>query len=89
MDALLHHGHWPVIGKAPVDEFRTPEYKVATAPGIYVVEDARGEVIRDATPKDLALLPFRTVVAPIRLQHAFEALHGAREWQPGYDALRA
>lgn len=28
------------------------------------------------------------VVAPIRLQHAFESLAGARPWLPAYDRLR-
>ena len=90
MDALLYHEYWPIIGSTPVpnDAIRWPESKIATAPGHYVVEDAFGEVLRTATAKDVALLPYRTVVAPIRLQHAFEALHGARNWEPEYDALR-
>lgn len=90
MDALLHHGHWSVVASTAVDEdrLRWPEYKIATAPGIYVVEDAFGAVLRDATANDVALLPFRKVVAPIWIQHAFEALHGEREWLSAYDDLR-
>lgn len=90
MDALLHHGHWLVVANTAVveDRLRWPEYKVATAPGVYVVEDAFGTAIRDATAKDVALLPFRRVVSPIVVQHAFEALHGEREWLPEYDHLR-
>ncbi len=56
-DAMLHHGHWQVIGTATVRPVALPE---------------EGEVM-----------------APIRLQHAFEALIGARPWQPVYDRLRA
>jgi hypothetical protein len=90
MDALLHHGHWSVVANAAVDEdrLRWPEYKVATAPGIYAVEDAFETVIREATAKDVALLGFRTVVSPIVVQHAFEALHGEREWLSEYDHMR-
>ena len=91
MDALLYHGHWTVIGNATVPEerFQLPEYKVATAPGHCVVEDAFGDVVRPATKDDVARLPYRKVVAPIVVQDAFEALHGARDWRPEYDTLRA
>ena len=90
MDALLHHGYWSVVANAATgkDRLRWPEYKIATAPGSFVVEDAFGTVIREATAKDVALLPFRKVVAPILVQHAFEALHGEREWLSAYDRLR-
>jgi hypothetical protein len=91
LDALLVHGHWGLVGQAEVDEgiLRSRAYKIATAPGVYEVEDAFGTVTRLATARDVALLPFRTVVAPIRVQHAFEALHGHRDWLRDYDALRA
>jgi hypothetical protein len=90
MDALLHHGYWSVVANAAVDEDRLQwrEYKIATAPGIFVVEDAFGTVIREASTKDVALLTFRTVVAPIVVQYAFDALHGEREWLSAYDHLR-
>jgi hypothetical protein len=91
LDALLFHGHWAVVGQAEVDEriLRSRDYKIATAPGVYEVEDAFGTVTRAANGRDVALLPFRTVVAPIRVQHAFEALNGQRDWLREYDALRA
>jgi hypothetical protein len=90
LDALLYRGFWVIVGNAPVADSRhtLAEYKIATAPGKYVVEDAEANVIREATARDVALLLYRQVVAPIRLQHAFEALHGAREWQPAYNELR-
>lgn len=51
MDALLHPGHWSALGNAIVDEdrLRWPEYKVATAPSVYAVEDAFGCRNRAAT----------------------------------------
>ncbi len=90
MDALLFHGHWPVIGRGANQggRLRWPEYKVATAPGRYAVEDASGRTTRPATSRDLAVLPYRKVVSPIVVQHAFEALHGAREWHADYNHLR-
>ena len=89
MDALLHGRHWKVVGHdAAAPPAVTAEYKVATAPGEFVVEDARGAVLRRADDADVASLSYRTVVAPIRLQRAFEALHGDGEWRPEYDELR-
>jgi hypothetical protein len=90
MDALLHHGHWQVVGHHGVDARRIswPEYKEGTAPGRFNVVDASGEIRRPATAEDVAHLPFRKMVAPIRVQHAFEALHGQRDWSPEYDHLR-
>ena len=78
------------MGTAPVpqERFRWPEYKLSTAPDRYVVVDAFGAVVRPAGARDVALLPYRTVVAPILVQHAFEALHGQREWLPAYEELR-
>jgi hypothetical protein len=64
------------------------ETKVAIAPGVYVVQDAFGTVVRQAEARDVALLPFRSIVAPFRMQRAFEALHGAGEWLPEYDRMR-
>jgi hypothetical protein len=91
LDALLFHGHWAVVGHADLAEnsLRSREYKVARAPGLYEVEEALGTTSRAASARDAALLPFRKVVAPIRLQRAFEALHGEHEWLPEYDELRA
>jgi hypothetical protein len=89
MDALLHHGYWQVIGNAPVDAtIGFPAYKQATAPGVFDVVDHLDGSRRRATPEEAERLPFRKVVAPIRVQHAFEALHGVRPWSPEYDELR-
>ncbi len=32
-------------------------------------------------------LPYRTVVAPVRVDKATRALHDEADWQPAYDAL--
>jgi hypothetical protein len=89
MDALLHHGYWQVIGNAPVDgTISFPAYKEATAPGVFDVVDHLDTSRRRATPEEADRLPFRKVVAPIRVQHAFEALHGMRPWSSEYNELR-
>ena len=89
MDALLHHGYWQVIGNAPVDgTIIFPTYKEATAPDVFDVVDHLDTSRRRAKPDEADSLPFRKVVAPIRVQHAFEALHGLRPWSPEYDELR-
>lgn len=89
LDALLHHGYWQVIGRRPIASIRWPAYKEATAPGRFDVVDALERHRRRANEHEAATLSFRSVVAPIRLQHAFEALHGVREWLPEYETLRA
>ena len=90
MDALLYHGHWQVVGRHAVQADRVPwpEYKEGAAPGVFDVVDASGRTRRPATTDEIERLPFRKVVAPIIVQDAFEALHGAREWLPEYDHLK-
>ncbi len=91
MDALLLHGHWRVIGHAEVDEDRIPwpAYKEGvSSPGSFDVVDASGQRRRSASEEEAARLPFRTVVAPIRVEKAFRALNGAEPWDEAYDALR-
>jgi hypothetical protein len=82
-DALLHHGHWTVIGKAKVaeDSLPWPAYKEATAPGVFDVVDYTGERRRPATSKEIRELPFRKIVAPFNLERALQAMHGKGEWK--------
>jgi hypothetical protein len=65
MDPLLRIGHWPIVGRRPVDEDRIPwpTYKVAAAPDAYVVEDHLGRRQRAATSQNIAALRFPTDVA--------------------------
>ena len=59
MDALLFHGHWAIVGhtSVPEDRIRWPEYKIATAPGVYDVDDAMRTTTRPATQADVDALP--------------------------------
>src|SRR4051812_1353020 len=91
MDALLVHGHWRVVGHAVVDDDRIPwpAYKEGVSPpGVFEVVDASGQRRRLASDEEAGRLPFRTVVAPIRVEKALRALHDTEPWVGAYDALR-
>ena len=91
MDALLVHGHWQVVGRREVDpnEIPFPAYKEGVSPpGTFNVVDYTGERRRRASDEETESLPFRSVVAPIRLEKALRALHGIEPWDDVYDALR-
>jgi hypothetical protein len=88
LDALLHHGRWEIVGNAPPPPITWPVYKEATAVGSFVAVDHSGRVLRELDAAEAAELPVRSVVAPIRVQNAFAALHGAESWNPKYEQLR-
>ena len=91
MDALLVHGHWQVVGRQDVDPTRIPwpAYKEGIMPpGTFDVVDHTGERRRRATDDEAETLPFRSVVAPIRLEKAIRALHGMEPWDDVYERLR-
>lgn len=90
MDPLLQHGHWQVVGNRPVsDDLPWPAYKEGvTPPGTFEVVDHSGHLRRRATARDIEQLNFRSVVAPIRLEKAFQALNGLGDWNPAFDSLR-
>ncbi len=88
LDAKVSVGNWRVVGNVPVvDGFPIPAYKVATSPGIVVVEDFDGKRRRLATPVEEVILPYRTIVAPVRVEKAFRALHGVGTWLDEYGSL--
>lgn len=77
MDALLFHGHWRLVGHCEVDESAIPwpAYKEGVSPpGTFDVVDFRGRRRRRATDEETERLPFRSVVAPIRVEKALRAL---------------
>ena len=90
MDALLFHGHWQVVGHRDVVRgLPWPAYKEGVSPpGTYEIVDHAGRLRRRATGAEVERLPFRSVVAPIRLEKAIQALHGLSEWNAAYDELR-
>lgn len=90
MDALLRHGRWRVQGqcRVPEDALRWPAYKEGTSPpGVFDVVDHTGQRRRRASDAEIEKLPYREVVAPIRLENAFRALHGEGEWNEAYASL--
>lgn len=90
LDAKFHAGHWPIISSAPVrEDFPLPAYKEAvTSPDHWDVVDYSGLRRRRADKAELAQLPFRTIVAPVRLEKALRASIGIEPWLSVYDELR-
>jgi Immunity protein 26 len=88
LDALLYHGGWEIVGNTSAPEIDWPTYKEAVAPDVFETFDHTGSIRRPATSEEVESLRYRAVVAPIRLQNAFRALHGAAEWNEAYDELR-
>ena len=87
-DALLHHGEWELVGNTPPPAIRWPVFKEGRADGSFVAVDHTGRILRELDEADAAELPFRSFVAPMRIQKAFAALHGAGAWNPAYERLR-
>jgi hypothetical protein len=67
---------------------RTPRRRPDEPPGAFDVVDYAGERRRRATDDEAESLPFRTIVAPIRLEKALRALHDLEPWDDVYDELR-
>lgn len=91
MDALLVHEHWLLVGHHEIDEAAIPwpAYKEGVSPpGTFDVVDHTGTRRRRASEDEIESLPFRKVVAPIRIEKALRALHGEGLWDDAYDALR-
>jgi hypothetical protein len=91
LDALLLRGHWGVVGRRQVDsgDVPWPAYKEAVSPpGTFDVVDYTGQRRRRATEGEAERLPFRTVVAPIRVEKALRALNELEPWDDVYAELR-
>ena len=92
MDALLHHGRWPVVvrGELPRRPVPFPCYVVGAGSDqkLHVV-DYRRTRQRLATEANLAsgLLRHPFHVAPIRVQKAARAHFGFGEWDTDYNRL--
>ncbi len=90
LDAKIWNGDWAIVGNVSPDLSRipVPVYKVTVGDiGSWFVEDYEGTRRRPASPAEVNLLEFRTTVAPIRLEKALQALHGARSWEPTFRPL--
>ncbi|WP_439485204.1 Imm26 family immunity protein [Blastomonas fulva] len=87
MDGLVYHDRWKVIAHDALrPSVPLPNFKVLMDGKVYVT-DVQGQLIGEATRAEQELLDFQFSCAPIRFQHAFEALHGSGEWQDGYEKL--
>lgn len=88
LDALFHHGRWLHVGRSePRPDIAMPTFKVALAPGHFVEESVDGTRLRDLADSDAEALPYRKVVAPIRIDKAAKALAGQEPWESHYDPL--
>ncbi|MFO0777623.1 MAG: Imm26 family immunity protein [Nitrospira sp.] len=89
LDGRLYHGMWKVIGNVPIDTTRIPFpcYKLELGSEGMVVVDFDGTVMRKANKQEEDLLTFRTTRAPIGFEHALQAKHGIRPWDPDDEQL--
>jgi len=88
LDALLVRGDWEIVGRTEPPSIRWPTYREAVAPDVLDAVDSTGNERRRIDEREAASLPTRSIVAPIRVQNAFQALHGAGPWHDAYDRLR-
>ena len=87
LDAKIWNGDWPIVGNIEPDPSRVPlpAYKVTIGSiDNWQVESYDAKRRRPAKPWELDTLQFRTVVGPIRLQRALQALHGAGRWSEAF-----
>jgi hypothetical protein len=90
LDAKIYNGDWKVIGNRTPDLSRIPfpPSKVAVGePNNFYLISYDKKRRRRASPLEVATVPFRSTVAPIRLERALQAAHGVRQWDPDYDRL--
>ena len=91
LDSRIRGGQWKVVGNAKVSpHIPLPAFKeaVGSADSIEVV-DYSGERRRKASAAEEEALPFRKIVAPIRLERAFLARIGEQPWVSAFDELKA
>jgi hypothetical protein len=88
LDALLVRGDWEIVGRTEPPPLQWPTYQEAVAPDVFDAVDYSGNERRRIGEREAASLPTRSIVAPIRVQKAFQALHGAGPWHEAYDPLR-
>jgi hypothetical protein len=89
-DAKIWNGDWPIVGSAIPDHARIPfpSYKVTIDRATnWYVESYDATRRRPATPWEEDALPLRSIVSPIRLEKALQALHGVGQWDPAYRLL--
>jgi hypothetical protein len=90
LDAKLHHGHWPIIGrfKSNLDDVPQPMFKVRQEGQPYI-ESRDRSFTRPASSAEANVLRYRTVSSPAVIDNAVKANHGQGEWLLRYEDLRA
>lgn len=89
LDAKIYAGHWVVIGNWPVpSDLPLPAYKESAGDSsTVVVVDYSGRRRRPARGQEADWLPFREVVAPVRIEKALRARQGLEEWNESFATL--
>ena len=88
LDARFHSGDWEVVGLLPVTKMVSlPDSIECDAEGKLWVVDHAGSILRPALTREDLLLPYRKIVAPIRLENALKARDGNANWRAEYDEL--
>lgn len=89
LDAKLHAGHWRTLGVAAVPRaIPFPAFKEARdTQGSHDVVDHTGVRRRPASPEEIEVLQYRSVVAPVRFEKALRARLGLEPWDRDYDSI--
>ena len=90
LDAKIWHGDGKVAGNITPDlsKIPFPPSRVALneSDNYYIVSYDR-KTSRPADPMEVATVPFRSTIAPIRLERALQAIHGVGDWVSDYDRI--
>lgn len=89
LDGKLHAKHWTIVGQEAIPgSIKLPAYKMSVGyPPQFFVVDHSGKLRRPAKAEEVEVLPYRTVVAPVRLEKALRAKCGLEPWHEDYSAL--
>jgi hypothetical protein len=89
LDALVYHGRWPIVARQRPRHVGLTVYReVRGTPDNVFLVDFHGSRARPITPEEELAVPYRTTVAPIRLQNALRADAGLIEWDDSFNKLR-
>ena len=88
-DAKFAAGHWTIVGNRPVRaDMPLPAVKeMVGEPDRVDVVDHTGSRRRAATDYERDVLPYRSIVAPVRLEKALRARNNLEPWVDAYDEL--
>ena len=88
-DSLIRNERWLAIKKLKTPNVPFPCFKVKIGDKFYI-ESWNRQQMREATPHECAVLPFRTDHSAIILEDAMRAYFGLQPWEPKwFDGLKA